>query len=99
MLEESEWQSISPLLENMTEKIKAYREQHECDLATANRFANLEAVIKHEQLTGFKDISAGVLFHHRLKDYGQECKKCGYLFRTPRSAFCANCGQTADENI
>ena len=34
-LEESEWNQVSPLLEGAIQAIKDYREEHDCDLATA----------------------------------------------------------------
>jgi rRNA maturation endonuclease Nob1 len=79
-------------------KIKEYRQQHGCDLATAKRNVNSEASIKYEELTGYKGMNYEAIFHHRLKDWGPECKKCGRLFRTSRASFCANCGQKASEN-
>ena len=41
MMEEHEWDQISPYLENMVLKIKEYRITHNCDLTTA-RFGVLD---------------------------------------------------------
>jgi hypothetical protein len=98
MLEEPEWEIISPFLADLIGKIKEYRQRHDCDLATARREANPEATLKHEELTGYKGMHYDAIFHHRLKEYGPECKKCGHLYRKPQASFCTNCGQKASEN-
>ena len=93
-LEEHEWKIISPLLTDSIRKIKEYRAEHQCDLATAQLNYNAEASIEFERITGYKGVHVGSIFHHRLKDMGPECVACGHLFRTNRASYCANCGGT-----
>ena len=93
-LEEHEWEIISPLLKGSMLKIKEYRMEHDCDLATAKLNYNTEASIQFEKVTGYKDVYVGSIFHLRLKDMGPECVACGHLFRTNKAKFCANCGGT-----
>lgn len=97
-LEEEEWQQVAPLLGDAVREIKAYRAKHQCDLATARRMVMSEAMTMFEALTGMPGVHFDVIFHHRLADWGPECKKCGHLFRTPRASYCANCGQKVEEN-
>ena len=98
MLEDHEWREIAPLLENPVAKIKNYIKKHDVDLKTAQIEALKPAEEKYFELTGFKENNHLALWHHRLSDYGPECKKCGHLFRTSKASFCANCGQTESEN-
>jgi hypothetical protein len=94
MMEEHEWGQISPYLENMVLKIKEYRTSHNCDLATARSGVLDLACEKYNEITGFNETNGLALWHHRLSDWGAECKNCGQLFRTPKAKFCANCGTT-----
>ena len=96
-LDEIEWQQISPLLINAAAEIKEYRAKHNCDLATARKKVKPEAMKKFEELTGMPGIHFEIIYHHRLSDWGPECKHCGHLCRTPKASFCANCGQKAED--
>ena len=92
MLEEAEWNRLAPSLTNHIEGIKRIRKDQNCDLATAKRFADNSACDLYFEMTGFKETNINVLWYHRLSIYGNECPKCGHLFRTPKATFCANCG-------
>lgn len=98
MLDENEWEQLSPLLTDTIAKIKAYRAGHGCDISTARANCSPEAVAKFEELTGYKDMGYDVMFYLRRSSYGPKCKKCGKLFRTPKAKFCAACGQTLEQN-
>ena len=91
-LEEDEWQQISPLLEGIVESLKGYRKKHNCDLETARRNCEAKLRTKFKKLTGMSGIHHETIYHHRLKEWGKECPKCGYLLRTAQAKFCANCG-------
>ena len=91
-LEEKEWQQVSPLLEGAIKAIKDYREEHGCDLKTAKENCKPEAMYKFEELTGMPGVDFEIIYHHRLKDWGQECPECGNLLRTPRAKLCVKCG-------
>lgn len=92
MMEEHEWEQVSPLLANMVSKIKEYRSNHNCDLATAKRSVLDIACQKYNELTGFNETNGNALWHHRLIIWGPECTNCGQLLRTPRAKYCVNCG-------
>ncbi len=92
MLEENEWERIYPVLKVNLEKIVRIRKERECDLVTAKRLAFNEACDVYFEMTGFRETEPNAIWHHRLANYGPECPQCGHLFRTPKAAFCANCG-------
>ena len=53
MLDEAEWEQLSPLLTDTIRKIKDYRAKHNCDIPTARANCSAEAVAKFEELTGY----------------------------------------------
>ncbi len=92
MLDEAEWAQVSPLLDAYISAVKAYREEHGVGLAEAReRVADL-ACAAYERLTGFHETNYLAIYHHRLSLYGPPCPRCGRLLRTPKAAFCAECG-------
>ena len=97
-LDEDEWLQVAPLLKDAANEKKKYREKHNCDLATARKNVKPKAIKKFEELTGMPGVHFEIIYHHRLADWGPECKKCGHLFRTPKASYCANCGQRIEEN-
>ena len=98
-LEEHEWKKISALYYGFIKTILKYRKKHNCDLETARAHCEKEATEKFEELTGISGVSIAVMYHHRLKDWGKECSKCGYLFRTPKAKRCTNCGSEKNEYL
>jgi hypothetical protein len=92
MLEESEWDALSPLLKLQAEKIKEYRSEHKVDLKTAIAKVQKPATDKYFEITGYREDNYAAILHHRLSDFGPECGQCGHLLRTPKASFCANCG-------
>lgn len=99
MLNEAEWQQLSPLLTDTMKKIKAYRAEHGCDIPTARANCSPEAVAKFEELTGYKNMGYDVMFYLRRSSYGPKCNRCGKLFRTPQAKLCAACGQTLEKKV
>ncbi|MCP4371620.1 MAG: hypothetical protein GY797_26385 [Deltaproteobacteria bacterium] len=91
-LDEAEWQVISPLLKSSAEEIKQYRSKNQCDLKTARKNVKSSAMVIFEELTGRPGIHFDIIAHHRLSDWGQECKECGNLLRTSKAIMCAKCG-------
>lgn len=93
-LNEEEWAEISPLLYRGVQAIANYQREHQCNIETA-RVHTLssasEVMKKFEELTGMSDIHADIIWHHRLSEWGKECK-CGGLLRTPKALFCSQCG-------
>jgi arabinogalactan endo-1,4-beta-galactosidase len=89
-LEENEWQEVEPLLNDAIRAIKDYRETHNCDLITARENCKPAAMLKFEEITGVS-VHYDMIYHHRLKDWGSECKSCGNLYRTPKAKHCAHC--------
>jgi len=47
---------------------------------------------RYEKLTGFKETNINAVCHHQLSLYGEPCRKCKKLLRTPQARFCAACG-------
>ena len=92
MLDEDEWESVAPLLENTIQKIKEYRTKHDCSLNEARRNVNQEACKKYFEITGYEEINFEALYHHRVSLYGPPCKECGKPLRTPQAKICASCG-------
>lgn len=93
MLDEAEWAQLAPLLGNMVERIKSYREQHGVGLSEAHRHAYDDALAHYRELTGFDETNPNALWHHRLSLYGPPCGHCGKPLRTPRAKLCAACGR------
>ncbi len=83
---------MGPLYPNGIEAIKAYRKEHGCDLLTARLNATSEPQTKFQIITGWPHIPSETIAHHRRRDWGDECEKCGHLLRMPKASFCANCG-------
>lgn len=98
MLNEEEWAELAPFLENTIKKIKLYMEKHNCDISTARTNCCSDAVAKFEQLTGYKNMDYDLMFYLRRSDYGEKCRVCGKLFRTPKASYCVGCGQTKKQN-
>lgn len=92
MLDEDEWNIIAPLLTNMVQRIKNYREEHNCSLEDATLKAGDEACQKYFELTGCKETNHLALYHHRVSIYGSPCKTCGKPLRTPNAKLCVACG-------
>ena len=46
----------------------------------------------YERMTGFREINANAIMHHRISIYGPACENCGKPLRTAQAAFCAACG-------
>ncbi len=91
-LDEDEWSQITPYLENTMQAIKDYRKIHNCDLFTARLNCKPEAKKKFEELTGMPNIHIETIYHHRLKDLGEDCQNCGLPLRSVQAKLCANCG-------
>ena len=94
MLDESEWQTVAPLLGSSIESTKRLRQAQDASLAGAqtNIFGYL-AMAKYNKLTGHPETNPDVLWHHRAALYGPPCTKCGKPLRTPQANLCAACGQ------
>ena len=93
MLDEQEWAVIEPLLLNRISEIKQYRKDYQASLTEAVRqdFGQ-EALQRYYELTGTTESNPDVLWHHRAWLFGPPCMACGKPLRTPRAAFCAECG-------
>jgi hypothetical protein len=89
LLDEDEWSEIQPFIKSCYgnpmdkyDEIKwARRVQRQQD-----------AVKKFEELTCAADVAFDVIEHHRLLQWGEECRQCGELLRTPKARYCCNCG-------
>jgi hypothetical protein len=96
MLDEQEWDSISPLLSRSLEEIIEYRRIHNVPLEVAMKQKyGVSALDFYFDLTGFKETNVSALYHHRISLYGPPCAACGKPLRSPRASFCAACGADA----
>jgi len=43
-------------------------------------------------VTGERETEPNAILHHRIAQYGPPCEQCGKPYRTPKSSFCAACG-------
>ena len=92
MLTDDEWAEIRPLLQTDIERIKEYRTETGIELREALDTLLHRACERYFEITGFTETNPNALWHHHLSCFGEECAKCGHLFRTPEASFCANCG-------
>lgn len=92
MLDEDEWERISPRLHARIDAIKDYRRTHGVNLAEARRHVDCDVLDLYREMTGFEETNAEAIWHHRLSLFGPPCQACGHLLRTPRANFCAACG-------
>jgi hypothetical protein len=95
MLDEAEWQILSPLLTDSIQEIQQYRTANNCSLAEALAQGNFGsgALDKYQTLTGFAETDINLLWHHRASIYGPPCTKCSKPLRTPNAKLCAACGE------
>ena len=98
MLEEDEWEIISPLVAQRVKAIKKYLEETGASIDEAAKHVENEASTIHLKLTGYKEENSSAIAHHRLANFGAVCAECGHLYRTPKARFCANCGSKESEN-
>lgn len=93
MLDESEWDLVSPLLSNSIEEVKHFREAHSMSLAEAKTQAHGKAALaEYYRLTRLRETNVDVLWHHRLSIYGPICNVCSKPLRTPQAKYCVECG-------
>ncbi len=91
-LNEDEWEIIAPYLTDDLELVKQTRKQTGIGIKEAIDKTCPVSLIKFRELTGESVEDFNLIYHHRLSNYGPECKKCGRLLRTPAAQFCADCG-------
>lgn len=93
MLDEHEWNEVAPLLSAMMLRIQEFRRSTGASLAeaTGQGFGD-DALSRYRQLTGAPESNPDVLWHHRISLFGPPCEACGKPLRTPRAAYCAECG-------
>jgi hypothetical protein len=93
MLEEHEWEQISPRLSDAVKEIQDYRRAHSASLHEAkDRIYGEGALDRYFEMTGFRETNVNALWHHRLSRVGPPCSTCGKPLRTPRAKLCAACG-------
>jgi hypothetical protein len=49
----------------------------------------------YERITGVPETDLSKINDHRLSLYGPPCSNCGKPLRSPKTKFCAACGQSA----
>ncbi len=93
-LEEHVWKIIGPLLDAGKKEIQAYRLRTGFDLKTARENIKPEVTQEFHRLTNIPGIHFDIISHHRLSNWGPECKNCGHLLRTAKAKYCAHCGKS-----
>ena len=93
MLDELEWQYVKSLSEgNMPNYIT---------LSEKNMGKELAAIELHKVMVdAYNELTNAqisyddwyLIEYFRLSDYGPECQSCQHPLRSPKAAFCANCG-------
>jgi rubrerythrin len=92
MLTDEEWEEIYPLIRFDIEHLKTYRAVTGATLKEAINAVQYQSFDRYFEMTCFRETNINALEHHQLSQYGDECRSCGYLLRTPKASFCANCG-------
>ncbi len=92
-LDEEEWAQIEPLIMASLQQIKDYRSKHFVTIEEAYQQIGVLASVKFEEITGISHFPVDAMYHHRLSHCGVECCQCGHLLRTPKSSYCAYCGE------
>lgn len=95
-LDEPEWARIESSLQQGMLDIKQYRHSTGADIRTARNQVKPTAMRLFLEITGVDGMHADTIAHHRLRDWGPECSNCGYLLRTAKATYCANCFHTHD---
>ena len=91
MLDEQEWETISPLLSAHIAEIKRLRQEGR-SLQDAMKKASKDACDFFQKMTGFEETNVNAIWHHRRSLFGPDCPACGKPYRTPKASFCAACG-------
>ena len=92
MLSEEEYAEASRLYSQCMTDTKELRQQSGLSLEYASideRFRSLREW--YERLTGVP-CHQNAIMHHRLRLFGDPCRVCGRLLRSPRAKRCAACG-------
>jgi hypothetical protein len=96
MLDEHEWELISPHLTEAAREIKTYRATHGASVREAkDEVYGDGALRRYFELTGFRETNVDAIWHHRLSRFGPPCATCAKPLRTPRAKFCGECGAIA----
>ena len=93
MLDEREWREVEPLLVESIREIQRIRVETGATIKQAMKSADLPALKKYREMTGFVETNVNAIWHHRRSNFGPECAKCGRLLRTHKARFCAECGE------
>ncbi len=86
-LDDSEYESLKPHL-----RLPVMIDSRYCHLDPKDIIPNY-AKKKFTEMTGFDIESWEVIFHHKRSDWGEPCRHCDHLLRSPRATYCANCGK------
>lgn len=92
MLDEDEWEQISPHFVGGFERAKRYHEMRDVSLTEAMQHGFGTALSMYFRFTGLRETNVNALWHHRLSQFGPPCHECGKPLRTPRAKLCTECG-------
>jgi hypothetical protein len=96
LLDDNEFAYFSALYEECARPLGAFLLQDlksPC-LDSVTQFAAF--MEEYERRTGFQAMSPTEFAHHRRRNFGPRCAKCGKLLRTPQASRCVECGTPRD---
>jgi hypothetical protein len=97
MLNPEEAAVVHAALRSAIEETQRYREQYGTSLESAlasgaGAYGTQQALALYEQITGYSESDAEVLWHHDISKFGPACRTCGKPLRTASAKICVECG-------
>ena len=93
MLDDNEWQILSPYLTESLQEIKRHRETYGTTIEQARATGFVRAALDcYFQLTGYRETNPDNLWRYKASDYGPACEACGKPLRTTSAKLCVECG-------
>lgn len=84
MLNEAEWEALSPYLTESVHEVKAHRERFHSTISEARAAGfGSDALEPFFKLTGHLETNPDNLWWYRLASYGPPCGTCGKPLQTP----------------
>jgi hypothetical protein len=93
LLNEDEWELLSPIAEHIGEAMRSYRARTGGTIIEAQAFVAQRILEQFNRISGFNETNYLAVLHHRRALFGPQCSSCGFLLRTPKAKYCANCGR------
>ena len=96
MLDDKEWEILSPHLTESLQEIRRHRQAHGSSIEEARAAGFGRAALDcYFELTGYRETNSDNLWRYKRSDYGPLCKSCGRPLRKPAAKCCVECGAEA----